>query len=240
MIDKGANPFIVAYGNETQFEINSLSNLSNLPTQKSIFFTIRPLESNDKSKVDFLNPWFYRTGVFDGKFGSVIGQGASGTVISGEWYGKRAAFKFVDIGTQKFQQVPKKYHFLHYSQSSTDDRVRPAGPVCSLIHTFRPEKKKRKTKIFLAKPILFAYKKVYKKSDKFRRWKQSEFPEFSSESSSASSELPSAPFSLSSTSLLSPSVIVSVSLSSASSVIYAQSSGTDILETRPNSRFNFA
>ena len=104
MIDKGANPFIVAYGNETQFEINSLSNLSNLPTQKSIFFTIRPLESNDKSKVDFLNPWFYRTGVFDGKFGSVIGQGASGTVISGEWYGKKAAFKFVEIGVQKWHK----------------------------------------------------------------------------------------------------------------------------------------
>ena len=65
---------------------------------------------------------------------------------------------------------PKKYHFLHYSQSSTDDRVRPAGPVCSLIHTFRPEKK-RKTNFFLAKPILFAYKRVCRKSDKFRRWK---------------------------------------------------------------------
>ena len=48
-----------------------------------------------------MNPWFYRTGVFDGKLGSVIGQGASGTVISGEWYGKKAAFKFVDIGTQQ-------------------------------------------------------------------------------------------------------------------------------------------
>ena len=103
MIDKGANPFIVGYGGETEFEIHNLANLSNLPTQKSVFFTTRPLEGNDGSNVDFLDPWFYRTGVFDGKFGSVIGQGASGIVISGQWYGKKAAFKFVEIGTQKFQ-----------------------------------------------------------------------------------------------------------------------------------------
>ena len=104
MIDKGANPFIVDYGDDTRFNILKLKNLLNLPTQKSVFFITRPLEGNDESKFDFLDPWFYRTGVFDGKFGSVIGQGASGVVISGEWYGKKAAFKFVEIGKQKFQQ----------------------------------------------------------------------------------------------------------------------------------------
>ena len=104
MIDKGANPFVVQYTAKTHFENFKLENLSNLPTQKSIFFTTQPLEGNDESKVDFLDPWFYRTGVFDGKFGSVIGQGASGRVISGQWYGRKAAFKFVDIGAQKFQR----------------------------------------------------------------------------------------------------------------------------------------
>ena len=49
-----------------------------------------------------MNPWFYRTGVFDGKFESVIGQGASGTVISGEWFDVKAAFKFVEIETRKW------------------------------------------------------------------------------------------------------------------------------------------
>ena len=99
MIDKGANPFILDSIGVTQFKFYNLANLSNLPTQKSVFFTVRSLGNNDESKVDFLDPWFYRTGVFDGKFGSVIGQGASGTVISGEWYGKKAAFKFVEIGS---------------------------------------------------------------------------------------------------------------------------------------------
>ena len=53
------------------------------------------------------DPWLYQTGVFDGKFDSVIGQGASGKVISGEWFGKKAAFKFVDIGDQKHQEDPE-------------------------------------------------------------------------------------------------------------------------------------
>ena len=96
MIDKGANPFIIQIAGKTNED--ETRHLSNLPTQKSIYFTTRPLEGNDESKDDFLNPWFYKTGVFDGKFNSVIGQGASGIILSGEWYGKKAAFKFVDIG----------------------------------------------------------------------------------------------------------------------------------------------
>ena len=49
----------------------------------------------------FQDPWFYKNGVFDGKFDSVIGKGAAGTVIGGEWFGKKAAFKFVEIGPQE-------------------------------------------------------------------------------------------------------------------------------------------
>ena len=106
MIDKGVNPFIVSYVGMTQFSLYNLDNqnLSNLPTQKSIYYTTRPLKGNE-SKNDFLDPWFYRTGVFDGKFDAVIGQGASGTVISGEWYGKKAAFKFVKIENQGEQKT---------------------------------------------------------------------------------------------------------------------------------------
>ena len=103
MIDKGANPFIVHHDSTTQFHRHDISNLQNLPTTKSVYFLTRPLEGNDLAKADFCDPWFYRNGVFDGKFESAIGQGASGKVISGEWYGKKAAFKFVEIGYQKLQ-----------------------------------------------------------------------------------------------------------------------------------------
>ena len=102
MIDKRANPFIVKYNGETQSEIYDLSNLKNLPPSKSVYFLTRPLVDNDQTNDDFLDPWFYRNGVFDGKFDSEIGQGASGRVISGQWHGKKAAFKFVEIGEQKF------------------------------------------------------------------------------------------------------------------------------------------
>ena len=98
MIDKGANPFVVTYGGNTWADETRY--LSNLPTKKSIFFTTRPLPDEFEKKNDFPDPWFYRTGVFDGKFSSAVGQGASGVVLSGEWYGKKAAFKFVEVGNQ--------------------------------------------------------------------------------------------------------------------------------------------
>ena len=62
--------------------------------------------TNLKSSVlnNFPDPWFYKTGVFDGKFDDVIGQGASGIVLKGEWFGRKAAFKFVEIGSQKYQE----------------------------------------------------------------------------------------------------------------------------------------
>ena len=103
MIDKGANPFVVDGSGAAQ--IKRTRNLSNLPTKKSVFFTTRPFTDKFEEKSDFCDPWFYRTGVFDGKFCSVVGQGASGIVVKGEWYGKKAAFKFVEIGKQTFQKA---------------------------------------------------------------------------------------------------------------------------------------
>ena len=78
--------------------------MPNLPKQKSVFFTIRPLPDEFKEQNNFPDPWFYKTGVFDGKFDDVIGQGASGIVLKGEWFGRKAAFKFVEIGSQKYQE----------------------------------------------------------------------------------------------------------------------------------------
>ena len=104
MNDRGANPFIVTNGGETWAErTQHLPNVTKM--RKSIYFTTRPLPDEFKAQNEFPDPWFYKTGVFDGKFDSTIGQGASGTVISGEWYGKKAAFKFVEIGRHKFRET---------------------------------------------------------------------------------------------------------------------------------------
>ena len=46
MIDKGANPFVVSYGGYTWAD--ETRNLSNLPPQKSVFFTTRPFEGQFK------------------------------------------------------------------------------------------------------------------------------------------------------------------------------------------------
>ena len=103
MVDRGANPFVVQSNGETQFDILNLGHLSNLPSQKSIYFTTRPLPDEFKHQNEFPDPWFYKTGIFNGKYNSMIGRGAAGTVVSGEWFGKQAAFKFVEIGAQKYQ-----------------------------------------------------------------------------------------------------------------------------------------
>ena len=100
MIDKGVNTFVVDYHGTSIFERRDLSNLINLPTKKSIFFTTQTFPGFE-DQTDFPDPWFYETGIFDGKFTSVVGQGASGTVLSGEWFGKKAAFKFIEIGSHK-------------------------------------------------------------------------------------------------------------------------------------------
>ena len=59
MIDKGANPFVVNYDGETWAD--ETRGLSNLPTQKSVYFTIRPLEGDSAGKSNFPDPWFYQT-----------------------------------------------------------------------------------------------------------------------------------------------------------------------------------
>ena len=105
MIDKGLNPLVVSFSGKTKYDTHDLGHFSNMPSKMSIFFTIRPLPDEFKGQNEFPDPWFYKTGVFDGEFDSIIGQGAAGTVISGEWFGKKAAFKFVEIGTQKFQEI---------------------------------------------------------------------------------------------------------------------------------------
>ena len=104
MIEKGANPFIMSHKHEDQYTMWNLtkSKLSKLPKKKSVYFTIRPFLAEFGNNDEFLEPWFHRTGIF-GKFDSVIGRGSSGVVLSGDWFGKRAAFKFVGIGRETFK-----------------------------------------------------------------------------------------------------------------------------------------
>ena len=60
MIDKGVNPLIVDYDDETQFEIRGLSSLKKLPTTKTAYFLTRPLVGNDVTKADFCDVVHFR------------------------------------------------------------------------------------------------------------------------------------------------------------------------------------
>ena len=79
--------------------------MSNLPTSKSIFFSIEPFKCfcDEKCESDLSNPWFYKNGIFDGRLDYLVGKGTSGIVLHGYCHGVEAAFKFVDIGKQKFE-----------------------------------------------------------------------------------------------------------------------------------------
>ena len=107
MVNRGVNPYVVDYDGGSQFDLyEDFSNLSSLPTSKSIFFSIEPFECfcDTKCDSDLSNPWFYINGVFDGQFDYEIGRGASGVVLHGFCHGIEAAFKFIDVGKQEWQQ----------------------------------------------------------------------------------------------------------------------------------------
>ena len=101
IIDLGANPYIRDVDGDTEYDNYDLSNLNNLPSIKSVFFSIKNFASGNIGE-----PWCYTTGVYDGKFGRVIGKGGEGTVIEGEFNGQPAAFKFVQM---KGLRLNKKY-----------------------------------------------------------------------------------------------------------------------------------
>ena len=100
MIDMDANPYVQNYKGRSENEIwSGMSNLSNLPKSKSVYFQLRNFNS------DMPSPWEYKAGVYNqGKFGRVRGSGGEGTVIEGKWQNQKAAFKFVEVRDQKFIQ----------------------------------------------------------------------------------------------------------------------------------------
>ena len=104
MIDQGANPHVKAYYGKSEYEVKNLQNLKlTLPPEKSIYFSVKKIDDD----ITLADPWFYQSGVYQGCFESKIGSGASGTVVRGKWNGKPAAYKFVSIGEQKFQEKTK-------------------------------------------------------------------------------------------------------------------------------------
>ena len=98
MIDLGANPHVKDADDITYYERmidqlrDSVSIPNNVPSTKSIFFPIKNFQTGQLGE-----PWYYTTGVYDGKFGRVIGKGGEGVVIQGEFSGRKAAYKFVKI-----------------------------------------------------------------------------------------------------------------------------------------------
>ena len=106
MIDRGANPFVVAHFAKDEIENYNLSliDLSNLPTTKSIFFSTEAFKCFCDQECDsnLTIPWFYKNGIFDGQFDYTIGKGGSGIVVHGICHGVEAVYKFVDIGKQEF------------------------------------------------------------------------------------------------------------------------------------------
>ena len=127
MIDRGVNPFVVSYCGTTQFDNHNLECLPNLPNQRSIYFTTRPFLDGLEAKNEFPDSWFYKTGVFDGRFDSLIGQGASGIFIRGEWFGKRAAFKFTEIRNQEQQYAKDSLKALNEKLSEIISLQSTAG-----------------------------------------------------------------------------------------------------------------
>ena len=94
MIDSGANPFIVDFEGNTQFDKWSFSGFTIPLLPKSVYFSIYPDESYPS---DIQRAWYYSNGVFPGNFDELIGKGGEGYVVSGKWMGVDAAFKFAEI-----------------------------------------------------------------------------------------------------------------------------------------------
>ena len=100
MINRGANPHVRNYCDNSNYEIDSLDSLSNVTTVESIYFPIKLFTSGNLPK-----PFRYKTGVYPGKYGRVIGRGGEGIVVQGVWANEACAFKFVEIRNQKFTGI---------------------------------------------------------------------------------------------------------------------------------------
>ena len=130
MLNNGANPYICNYnGNSSVHHLRRAGYEIDMK-QRSVYFTTQPLFGTNPG---FLHPWFYKTGVFNGNFDleKPLGEGSAGIVIKGEWAGKKAAFKFVDIGKQQqlghakysLEILGKKLSEMNEIQSTKGSRI---------------------------------------------------------------------------------------------------------------------
>lgn len=101
MISFGVNPYVVDCNGNMEYNVQSLTLLSNNPSQKSIYFPVICFPSF--SQFLPVPPWHYVNGVFPGLFNDVIGSGGEGIVIGGVLNGDKVAYKYVEIGQQKFK-----------------------------------------------------------------------------------------------------------------------------------------
>ena len=107
MIDNGFNPYVVSHegksGMKTLLYRGSLSDLTIPEMQKSVYLSINPDRSYPSQLQD---AWYYSNGIFPGNFEKRIGKGGEGVVLKGQWLGKDAAFKFIEIKDYKHQEKP--------------------------------------------------------------------------------------------------------------------------------------
>ena len=98
MIDMGVNPFILNHVGQSNYDFYKLASfgLKNLPSVKSIYFSVRSFETGS-----LLHPWTYTSGVYPGCYSKVVGLGGEGIVIQGKWASIKAAYKFVPLRNQK-------------------------------------------------------------------------------------------------------------------------------------------
>ena len=110
MLDSGANPFVLNSTGDSEYKLWSIKNQSTSLTSKpkSIFHTIGYYSCKcimAPCSISLFFPWFYSSGVFNGKFTRLIN--GSSRVVEGVLCGKRVVFKFVplydDIGALKRQ-----------------------------------------------------------------------------------------------------------------------------------------
>ena len=76
----------------------SLDSLTNVPKTESIFYPIK------KFSTCLPKPFLYRTGVYPGKFGRVVGRGGEGIVIESRLGNEACAFKFVEVRDLTFKK----------------------------------------------------------------------------------------------------------------------------------------
>ena len=100
MVNRGANPHVRNHCDSSDYKRYSLGSLSNVTTVESIFYPIKSFSSGNLPK-----PFRYRTGVYPGKYGRVIGRGGEGIVVQGDWANEACAFKFVEIKDQKLRKL---------------------------------------------------------------------------------------------------------------------------------------